>query len=205
MDALQVLTMTPMDLVNKNLYVYCDGNPMIRIDITGNVWETVFDVLSLGFSIAEVAANPYDPWNWAGLVGDTIDLIPFVTGTGEVVKGLRFIDKAGNTFEIAKAVDLTEDAKKTVKSLDRVGDFTKSTGPKGVQIHNGYKSGKGFVPDYKEYRKTAGIRPDYYDKPQKVIYELKPFNPRSAKLGIKQLRKYNSRLGGKNAMRLEFY
>ena len=205
MDALQVLTMTPMDLVNKNLYVYCDGDPVIRIDITGNVWETVFDVLSLGFSIAEVAANPYDPWNWAGLVGDTIDLIPFVTGTGEVVKGLRFIDKAGNTFEIAKAVDLTEDAKDKIKGLERVGVFTKSNKLDGTKIHTGFKNGKGFNPFYKEYRKTNGIRPDYYDKGRRIIYELKPFNPKAAKQGIKQLQKYNNRLGGKNIMRLEFY
>ena len=35
MDALQVLTMTPMELVNKNLYVYCNENPVTFVDIDG--------------------------------------------------------------------------------------------------------------------------------------------------------------------------
>ena len=57
MDALQVLTMTPMELVNKNLYVYCDGNPVGREDVTGAFWNYIasaalgaaFSVLSTGF------------------------------------------------------------------------------------------------------------------------------------------------------------
>ena len=33
--------MTPMDLVNKNLYVYCDGNPVRREDVTGACWDII--------------------------------------------------------------------------------------------------------------------------------------------------------------------
>ena len=50
---------------------------------------------------------------------------------------------------------------------------------------------------------VKGIRPDYYNG--KTIFELKPFNPKSAKAGVKQLRKYNTLLGGGKIMRLEFY
>lgn len=48
-----------------------------------------------------------------------------------------------------------------------------------------------------------GIRLDYYDGT--TIFELKPFNPRSAKSGVNQLRRYNNLLGGNKTMRLEFY
>ena len=41
-----------------------------------------------------------------------------------------------------------------------------------------------FSEDYKEYRKVKGIRPDYYNPKTKTIYELKPYNPRSAKAGV---------------------
>ena len=191
------------NLNDKNLYAYCDNNPIVRKDSTGAIWETVFDVVSLGFSIAEVASNPYDVGAWVGLVGDAIDLIPIVTGVGETVRGLRFIDKTGNTLEIAKATDFTSDAKKTIKSLKRSNGFTKSTASAGSKIHKGYKKGKGFKSKYKEYRGVKGIRPDYYNG--KMIFELKPYNPKSAKAGIKQLRKYNSLLGGGKIMRLEFY
>ena len=97
----------------------------------------------------------------------------------------------------------TNDAKKTIKSLNRSNGFTKSTGPKGIRIHKGYKKGKGFKKKYKEYRGVKGIRLDYYNG--KTIFELKPYNPKSARAGIKQLRKYNTLLGGGKTMRLEFY
>ena len=56
-------------------------------DSEGRWIETVFDLLSLGTSVVEVVINPANPWAWAGLVGDAFDLIPFVTGLGEGVKG----------------------------------------------------------------------------------------------------------------------
>ena len=152
-DDVEVLKTTPTALTDKNLYSYCDNNPVGRKDGTGAVWETVFDVVSLGFSIAEVAANPYDPSAWAGVVGDAIDLIPIVTGVGEAVRAPRFTDKMGNTLEIAEAVDFTKDARDIIKSLEHTNGFTKSTRSAGRKIHKGYKSGPAFKAEYKEYKK----------------------------------------------------
>ena len=185
------------------MFAYCNNNPVTREDSDGEAFETVFDLVSLGFSIAEVASNPYDPTAWIGLAGDAIDLIPFVTGVGETVRGLRFVDKLGNTLEIAKAVDFVDDANDAFKSLDRSSGFTKSTREAGVAIHKSYKNGPGFSSKYKEYNEIKGIRPDYYDKT--TIFELKPYNQRAARAGVKQLRRYNELLGGNNIMRLEFY
>ena len=204
-DDVEVLKTTPTALTDKNLYSYCDNNPVGRKDGTGAVWETVFDVVSLGFSIAEVAANPYDPSAWAGVVGDAIDLIPIVTGVGEAVRALRFTDKMGNTLEIAEAVDFTKDARDIIKSLEHTNGFTKSTRSAGRKIHKGYKSGPAFKAEYKEYKKVKGIRPDYYNPKTKTIYELKPYNPRSAKAGVKQLKKYKKKIGKRSNVRLEFY
>ena len=83
-DSAEILMASPSALTDKNLYAYCDNNPVVRVDYGGQLWETVFDVISLGASIVEVCVNPTDPWAWAGLAGDAIDLIPFVTGVGEV-------------------------------------------------------------------------------------------------------------------------
>ena len=204
-DDVNLINVSPMALTDKNLYAYCDNNPVGRKDGTGAVWETVFDVVSLGFSIAEVAANPYDPSAWAGVVGDAIDLIPIVTGVGEAVRALRFTDKMGNTLEIAEAVDFTKDARDIIKSLEHTNGFTKSTRSAGRKIHKGYKSGPAFKAEYKEYKKVKGIRPDYYNPKTKTIYELKPYNPRSAKAGVKQLKKYKKKIGKRSNVRLEFY
>ena len=132
-------------------------------------------------------------------------MIPIVTGVGEAVRALRFTDKMGNTLEIAEAVDFTKDARDIIKSLEHTNGFTKSTRSAGRKIHKGYKSGPAFKAEYKEYKKVKGIRPDYYNPKTKTIYELKPYNPRSAKAGVKQLKKYKKKIGKRSNVRLEFY
>ena len=204
-DTTDVLTATPVALTDKNLYAYCDNNPVMRVDLGGRFWESVFDVISLGASIVEVCINPADPWAWVGLVGDTIDLIPFVTGVGEVTRSLKTVDKVADTVQIAKAVDFTEDAADIVKTLDRSNGFTKSTASLGRKIHDGYKVGDGLNPKFKESRKIRGVRPDYIDFDNKIIYELKPMNPRSVRSGIRQLQRYNKAFGGGFTLRLELY
>ena len=190
---------------DKNLFAYCDNNPISRKDDGGEFWETVFDVISLGVSVVEVCINPSDPWAWAGLIGDTIDLIPFVTGVGEVIRSIKTIDRATDTVQIAKAIDFTEDAANIVKALDRSSGFTKSTARLRRKIHDGYKVGDGFNPRFKESRKIRGVRPDYIDFDNKIIYELKPMNPRSVRSGVRQLQRYNKAFGGGFTLRLELY
>lgn len=107
-----VLKESPMVLTDKNLFAYCDNNPVTRTDDDGEFWETAFDIVSLGISIVDVAKNPSDPWAWAGLVGDAVDLIPFVTGAGEIVKSIKVAKKA------AEAIDTANDAKKSLKVLN---------------------------------------------------------------------------------------
>ena len=106
---------------DKNLYAYCDNNSIVRVDLLGKAWETIFDVLSLGASILEVAFNPEDPFAWMGLAGDTIDLIPFVTGVGETIRALKVSEK------IAEG---TDDAIDTYNALRKVNKGT------GKEVHH---------------------------------------------------------------------
>ena len=120
-----VLLSTGQGVLGHNAYAYCGNNPVVRADHRGQFWETIFDIISLGASIVEVCLNPSDPWAWAGLAGDAIDLIPFVTGVGEVTRAVKTVDKVTDTVQIAKAVDFTDDAVDIVKTLDRSSGFTK--------------------------------------------------------------------------------
>ena len=88
-DTTGLLAVSSGEITDKNLFSYCDNNPVARKDGTGDVWETVFDLVSLGFSIYDVVKNPNDVWAWVGLVGDAIDLIPFVAGVGETIKTIK--------------------------------------------------------------------------------------------------------------------
>ena len=107
-----------MALTDKNLYAYCDNNPVMRTDFVGALWESIWDAVSLLISADEVADNPTDFWAWAGLVGDVVDVaIPFVGGIGESIRAIRTVDK------VASAIDTTYDM---VKVADRAGDVTSS-------------------------------------------------------------------------------
>ena len=118
------------NLYDKNLFAYCDNNPISRVDVSGAVWETIFDIASLGLSVIEVAENPADPWAWAGLVGDAVDLIPFVTGVGELTRGVKVSKKLVNYS------DNVVDAAKTTRKIAK-----KSTGSYEIV----FKSGKNYV------------------------------------------------------------
>ena len=191
-----------------NLYCYCMNNPIIYADPSGHWVDTVFDLFSLGVSIVEVIINPYDPLNWAGLVGDALDLIPFVTGVGETIKGVKVVakgvdiaDDAYDTIRIMKVADLTDDAWDVVRGLDRAGDFTQSTMSAGRKIHRGYRV------DFpgKEFGKIAGIRIDSFDEVGKMVFELKPYNINSLKTGVSQLSRYRRKMGKGYTWILELY
>ena len=113
------------------MFAYCNNNPVIHYDSCGTALDTVFDIISLGTSIAEVVINPADPWAWAGLLGDVADVaIPFVGGIGEAVDAMKLVKGA------VKNSDNIVDAAKTVKHL-----VSESTGAYEIV----YKSGKNYV------------------------------------------------------------
>lgn len=118
-DYPDVILSTPNELTDKNLFAYCDNNPVMRTDGDGQFWGTIFDIVSLGASIAEVVATPANPWAWIGLAGDVVDLLPIVSGVGEATDLLRIATKAD------AVVDAVDDVHDTAKAIDNVGKATK--------------------------------------------------------------------------------
>ena len=69
--------------------------------------------------------------------------------------------------------------------------FTKSSLKLGQQMHKAYKSGNVLKNvRVKEFRLPSGKRIDFIDFEKKIIYELKPNNPRQIRAGYKQLNGY---------------
>ena len=88
--------------VGANMFAYCGNNPIKNKDPNGDVWETAFDIVSFGYSIADVATNPYDAWAWACLAGDFLDVaIPFVGGIGETTRAAKALSKADELLDTA--------------------------------------------------------------------------------------------------------
>jgi len=109
-----------------NPFAYCGNNPVMYSDPTGHAVETIFDILSLAASIADVTANPLNPWAWAGLVGDVIDVaVPFLTGVGEITKAagsyVRVITNMEDVIDAAKTFRRTAEAVDDIK--DSVGTY----------------------------------------------------------------------------------
>ena len=208
-----------LDTINGlNLYAYCVNNPIVYYDPSGYWVETVFDLFSLGISIIEVVINPGNPLAWAGLGGDALDLIPFVTGVGESVKGVRVVakgaDLADDARDAAKVMKVSDFAKDTldtvtfVKATDMVDDFadngvklkivgnstdyhsfTSSNHVDGTKLHTLFKDNGSRIDGTK-------LRVDGFDPITKTIYELKPYNKRNIRYGVKQIIKYDDALGG---------
>ena len=110
-DKFSTIKATPLDLTDKNLYAYCDNNPVTRRDDGGAFWGTFFDVVSLVSSIVDVIQDPKDPLNWIGLAGDIIDLAPVVSGVGEISKAVsKGLDIVDNGHDAKKAKDICESA-----------------------------------------------------------------------------------------------
>ena len=110
---------TPMAYTDKNLYAYCDNNPVMRVDNGGEFWDVVLDVISLCASVADVVTNPDDPWAWVGLGADVVSLVvPFATGGGLLVDVLT---KTDDVVDLAKATN------RSLGAVDTMSDIGKTT------------------------------------------------------------------------------
>ena len=138
-DTSEILTATPTGLTDKNLFAYCDNNPIMRIDQGGQFWDIVFDVVSLVTSVVDVCKNPSDPWAWAGLAGDVVDLVPFVTCVGETVKVAKTANK------VVEAVDTVHDAAKTA---DNITDSARAVTKSANNIADGASKSKSLHRPY---------------------------------------------------------
>ena len=128
------------DFTSLNLYAYCGNNPTFRRDACGHAWETIWDIVSLGTSVAEVSANPVDPWAWAGLLGDVVDfVVPFVGGLGEAVDAVKTVTRV-----VDKGDDIIDAAKNMRRAADAADDIKDSTGTYVVLYEQGqHYIGKG--------------------------------------------------------------
>ena len=89
---------TGQGLLGNNTFAYCCNNPITRIDSTGNAFDTVLDLISIGLSVADVISNPRDYRSWIGLGLDFVDLIPILTGTGEAYRAYKLADTVVEGF-----------------------------------------------------------------------------------------------------------
>ena len=122
-------------------------------------------------------------FHWTDMVG----LLPIVS-VG-MVRAARYADDLEAVVSFAR---YAEDGV-PVSAFNRTS-YTKSSLQFGREMHKIYRMELEAPVNglFKEYRGIKGIRPDFVDFNARTIYELKPYNPRSVRGGLKQLEKYQS-------------
>ena len=142
-DSALITRTSPLGMGYKNLFSYCDNNPVMRVDSSGAAWETIFDILSLGGSILDVQHNPDNFWAWLGLGLDVVDVcVPFVGGLGEAVDAYRFydtvddiLDTADAFYDVGKAIDAADDIYDASK-IGTYNDLRKIYKGSGLEVHH---------------------------------------------------------------------
>ena len=97
-------------------YVYCGGNPVIRIDKDGKIWDTVWDIGNMLYD-AGAAVAAHIRGDHVSAQSHWVDL-----GVDAVAAALPFVP-AGTTKAI-KAADKGADAVKAAKQVDKASDVT---------------------------------------------------------------------------------
>ena len=142
---------TGQGMLGTNMYAYCGNNPVIRTDTGGFFWDTVFDVVSLCFSVAEVVKNPDDPMAWLGVAADVASLVvPCVSGGGALVRAATKADDVVDTVKaINKADDMVDIGKMATtgspNSIGKIGEQLAGINPKAktsIQVN-----GRTRIPD----------------------------------------------------------
>lgn len=191
-------------------------------DPSGHWIETVFDLLSLGASAVEVVVNPANLWSWAGLIGDAVDLFPYVTGIGEAVKATKMvkytdevIDSSYRTIKFVKAENLADsfaDKGSMLAKFDHINNhynFTVSNHVDGTKLHKLFMGNGGSIKTTKLMGdgtiKNITLRYDGLDKLTNSLFELKPYNIRNARKGVVQILNYNEALGSGYKMIIVLY
>ena len=98
-DTTDVLTATPMALTDKNLYAYCDNNPVMREDKGGQFWNIIAGaVIGGGLELAGqlLSGKSLSEVNWAKVAVRSIDLHPNHNNHGIHLQGNKWNPKTGN-------------------------------------------------------------------------------------------------------------
>ena len=93
-DTIDVLIATPMALTDKNLYAYCDNNPVMRADYGGELWNLIIGVgvgalvgatVSVVSQLLDEEGAPINSgafWGHVGIAG-------YIGGNGSASKHVR--------------------------------------------------------------------------------------------------------------------
>jgi predicted ribonuclease toxin of YeeF-YezG toxin-antitoxin module len=181
------------------------GNAVLHPVLTG---QAIWDEISTAFTEDVINGDRYSRARFAGrLTGELALILVGTKGVDKAAKAAKaanLSEKAGEAARIFNRLVAEETGsvnlnllvpKRAGRAAEGISSYTKSNLKLGKQMHKAYKT-EEVVPGVKlkEYILPSGKRPDFIDFENKVIYELKPYNPRGIKQGHKQLEMYRNEI-----------
>ena len=189
---------SPEAINGVNLYAYCSNDPVNRFDPSGHFWDYILDAVFIALGIQDFINDP--SWSkglWLALdIG--LAILPFIPAISsarhlgkiddvvDLTKIYGHIDNfadSGGLIRRANKMDFIDNGWDLVQGLNRTEDgFTISNSILGTNIHTKFLNGGRSL---NKLNRVDGI-----DDTLKIIYELKPYNKRNIRKGIKQLYRY---------------
>ena len=168
-------------ILSTNMFAYCENNPAMRIDPTGEVFWDVFDVFMAALSWDDFLESPsLMNLGWAAL--DTLALLPGVPSSGyarrgiEVVSSISHADKAKDVARIGWKVG------DDISNLTRAGNV-----PSWSTVRQRYWKNEALT-NYKEYSPEDLLRMSQGRAPLAL-------NPNNGKMYPMELHHPNGRSG----------
>ena len=116
-----------------NLWTYCNNNPIMYVDLDGYFWDTVFDILFIGWDIYNLIVNGgYKDWKKLVALGVDIAfaVIPFATGRGSQV--VKLANVADDISDFSKVTVIGE----SMSRVQTISQFVNATD----NIYDGFKA-----------------------------------------------------------------
>ena len=157
---------------SQSQYNYCGGNPIIRIDVDGAYWETIWDVVSLAAGVKSLINNISQgnikaaAVDFGGIVIDAAAvLLPIPGGVGTAISATKAAD---DVIGAAGALNKIDNAADAGKSVDKAADLGKKAEDGNYSVYAGmdadgnvkYVGITGRNPEvrFKEHRKSKTER-----------------------------------------------
>jgi RHS repeat-associated protein len=185
--------------ISLDLYNYANGDPVNFNDPNGRFHSIVYGTIPpSSILLDKLPYHPFDDGSIMDMMGrrelspfDGIKLWGRIESTYESI--VNFLSEPLCPAVVGGNFPFPGGTPRITKSFipNGVQTYTRSNLQLGQQMHKSYKQG---LPGLKEYRLPSGKRIDFVDPINGEIFELKPNNPRSIKLGEKQLELYKKEL-----------
>ncbi|MBN7773730.1 polymorphic toxin-type HINT domain-containing protein [Clostridium aminobutyricum] len=150
------------DPLSLNLYTYCENNPVMYNDPSGNFIDVVLDVGFIAYDIWKIVKDPNSGGNWAALAADALcAVVPGLTGGGAIVRAL---EKADNLADVTKIVEkaIKNSDSKAVKGICFTGDTL-------IKTKSGHKKIEDITIGDKVYAENVKTREKGYKAVKKIF------------------------------------